>query len=295
MSLFNKDAEKKQEERQKSLQYRYSLQEFMNDNGEIFVGLSEALSSPESLLQDSDSNKKTEIFKNLLEKNKELSVKIAAKILNKDESEVTKLDVKPFRRTSAQFIISSWKNNKDIDLEEISTIISDSASVMVPEDEVNIYKYMENSHVNSIRLTAANVNLKLIEPVMVYSFRNPNPETIISELSDSVMNVAKKSVDSVLGSESNQDDRISLLQTISNHLSSIMVSCYERRSFHFLNKIKNKSDEEIEQLLKKDEPLQNILNDFNKWSVMFSSSAFVYAKAIQENKKDNTPKAYPTA
>lgn len=295
MSLFNKNAEKDQKERQKNLQFRYSLQEFMNDNGIIFTGLSELLANPESILKESSNNKKTEVFKDLLERNKELTIKIASKVLGKPENEVSKYDVKPFRAVAASFIVNTWKKEQEINLDKVASVVADSISDIHSDDEFNLYRYLENSPEHSIQLTAANINLKLLEPIMVYDFRAENPEDIMHELSQTVLDMAKKSVESVLGDKAHKDDRISLLQTTSNHLASIMVSCYERRAFYFIKKTKNKTEKEIQEIVKAEQPLKGILSDFNKWAVMFSSSAFVYAKAIQDNKQEDIIKSNPAS
>ena len=290
MSFFEqkkKDEESLNKKRQ-ATEFRYALQEFMNDNGEVFAGLSEILSAPEKLIdKDNKLTQKTEALKDMVEKSKELSIKVASKLYKKPEGDVNKFDVKPFRRSSANCVTQFWKNGQNVDIDLIAELVSASAEKTDPEFDINIYKYLDITPEATLMMTAANVNLRISQPVMVYDFRTKDKTDLVNKLSSKVLDTANECVRQMIGENSNMDDKTSLLQTLSNNLSEIMASCYKKKTFYTLKSLSGKNPKEIEDFYQKNDPVNDILDDFNRWSVMFASSAFAFARGLQESREKN--------
>ena len=290
MSFFEQKKKDEQDlnKKKQATEFRYALQEFMNDNGEIFAGLSEILSAPEKLIdKDNNLTQKTEALKDMVEKSKELSVKVASKLYNRPESDINKFDVKAFRRSSANCVTQFWKNGQQIDIDLIADLVSRAAESTDPEFDINIYKYLDISPEATVMMTAANVNLRISQPVMVYDFRVDDKTSLVNRLSTKVLDTANECVKQMIGDNSGVDDKTSLLQTLSNNLSEIMASCYKKKTFYTLKQLSGKSSREIEEFYKKNDPVKDILDDFNRWSVMFASSAFAFARGLQESREKN--------
>lgn len=277
------DLDKKTEVQKKTKEFRYALQEFMNDNADIFSGLSEALNSPENLIsRDNDGFRpKTEALKFLVENSKELSVLAASYLYGKPVSEVDKIDVKPFRRSSASLVASAWKQGTKIDIDSVAKDVAKAAELANPDMDFNQYRYLKMDPKTTLMMTAASVAMRLSVPVISYDFRANGKINILKILSEKVLETADESASQMLGSDAGPDDRSSLLQTLSNHLADIMASCYKKKTFYTLQAIKDKTNREIDEYFSKRDPVSEILNDFNKWSVFFAGSAFAYARGLQ--------------
>lgn len=287
MSFF--EQKKKDDEdlnkKKKTSEFRYALQEFMNDNGEIFSGLSEILSAPEKLIDKNNNlSQKTEALRNMVEKSKELSIKVASTVFDKPESEVNKFDVKAFRRSSANCVTQFWKSGQDLDIDELASLVSSAAAHTDPMLDINMYKYLDISSETTLIMTAANVNLRIAQPVMVYDFRTENKSELVNTLSSKVLDTANECVKQMIGENGGVDDKTSLLQTLSNNLAEIMASCYKKKTFYVLRQLNGKSQEQIDEFYNNNDPVKDILDDFNRWSIMFASSAFAFARGLQESR-----------
>ena len=269
-----------QQKKKNLTQFKYAIQEFMNENIEIVKAIINNSKSPEKMSE----------LKYLIDTSKQLSIKIASRILEKHEDQCDKFDIKPFRKTSALIVSTLWQKNSEFDLDKIADSIFQAASKVDPDEEFNIYKFLNISRDVSFLMTASNVTLKLYNLTSIYNFRKNNNDEILTLLSEAVLQQAHKGVSEVITTEHSEDDKTSLLQTFSNNLSEILATIYKKEVRNTLSKLKGMKEDKINEFYANNDPLKNILSDFNKFSLYYYGLSFAYASGFNEARENTVLK-----
>ena len=263
---------------------RFALQENMNNTIENFKTVAEVKSA-----QDSDSissngvNEETQVVYDLILKSKELAIVIASKVFNKPFNKVDKFDAKPFRAISSEIVSQYWKkgNLEDLNLDNISDIIAKSADAVDPDFEFNSYNFINLTPEESVKMTSANVTASLLLPIMDYSFRQ-HPQSVLERLTSAILQKSHENVQEMLGENHSDYGATTLLQSFSKHNTTLMAKCYSKRAAFVAHSLVGKTPDEIQEYYKNNDPVSDILSDFNKWSVLFASSTYTFAKAFVE-------------
>lgn len=242
-----------------SFQARVAHQQFMNAHASLFNEFARRSNQ-------ADSSYETNTLAMSIRTANKLALKVASRVLDKEEREITPDEIRHYRGDCSAFVASRWfgKSVREQEIDEIATQIAEALSLSNPTFDINPYRGMKISDETSLKMTTLGMVTGLVKNVSVYDFRQ-NPQEVVARLSRHILNYSETLVSEMLPDESVLNDRLSLRQSLIKHLSNIMASCYEQKAREVVYQLDGKSEDEKVAWFNQNDPIADIIEDHKNW------------------------------
>jgi len=277
----SKAAQKRQEESDKrgnvAFRSRLAAQQFLKHHAPLLIPYIRNGGHPGRIAAPG-------VFEEKARQARHLAVAIAAKVLNKKDTEVTMAEARNFRVEAAEIIAEAWDGQIDIDLDLIATEIANAVSSADEVYDAETIKWASISGRGSASLTAAVAAASLSMVIELYNFRL-GQSLVLTTLTSALMEATRLGVERMTTPDSTDEDRRSLSQTLMRTNSQILRTIYEAAAREALSELYEATEDEKKLWLRKNRPLETIIAKFQNWSHEICSVAAGAARETIANTK----------
>lgn len=262
--------------REESFRKKVAIQQFMNHNGPLFRAFAKAGTSIEDMIAG-------EVLRAPASQAMRLAVLIASKVMDKPVETVTAADAKPFRSEAAEYVATRWSAKKSINVEQAANEIASAVTLADKTWDHDTYQDEKLSDDANLMISAVAIAGSLSRQVELYDFRRGKDE-VLKCLVTRVVETASRTAHQMLPGSGKPDDIRNLTQTLARNLCSIMEACYEKKAREVVFALENKTEAEISKWYAAHSPLDDILADFEEWTVCFGAYAIAASKEMKKEK-----------
>lgn len=257
---------------------KIAIQQFMNHNGPLFRAFARAGTPIQDMIAG-------EVIRAPASHAMHLAVLIASKVMNKPVEAVTAADAKPFRSEASEYVATRWASRKPINVEQAANEIASAVNLADQSWDHDTYQDDQLSPDANLMISAVAIAGSLSRVAEGYLFRKTKDE-VLKLLVTTVVETASRTSHQMLPGSVSVDDLRNLTQTLSRNLCSLMEACYEKKAREVSFMLEKKADDEIRRWYASHSPLDDIIRDFEEWTVCFGAYAIAASK---EMKRDTSP------
>ena len=220
-----------------------------------------------------------------------LAVKIASRVMQKPEDEVTMTDARHFRVEAAEIVAMAWDGRVELDMEIVADDIASAVAGADDAYDAETIRWAQISGLGSATLTAAVAAAGLTSAIEVYDFRLGH-NMVLSTLTAALLEATREAVEMMLPPEATTEDNRSLSQTMLRSNCAILRQIYESAARQALSTLHTADEEAKRTWLRQNRPLETIVGKFRTWSHNVATIAAATARetvAGSRTSSENTP------
>jgi len=190
-----------------------------------------------------------------------LAVKIAARILDKPENEISMEEARPYRQECSEIVAWCWTEGEPLRADQVADEIAAAVRHADLAYDADTTPWRNLSNAGQIALTVVPVMMRLRSSVALYDFRL-GTEAVLARLSAAVAEASMIAVRAILPATATESDRRSLFQSFLREYSSDLQTLYEEGARQTVDALLPLSEGERVQYLDDRRPLDAIIESF---------------------------------